>query len=50
MGAHATPEAWATQGGHARAVAHEGGFHDILNDTMHRTVAREMADFVLEVT
>jgi hypothetical protein len=31
-------------------VVHDGAFHDILNDTVHGAAARDIADFVLELT
>ncbi len=33
----------------ARAVSYDGAYHDILNDTVHRRVAAEIGDFVLDV-
>lgn len=50
--AFAPPERAAELAAHmpaARAIAHEAALHDIINDTIHRVVAGEIADFVLAI-
>lgn len=43
-------EALAARMSRARVSVYDGARHDIVNDTVHRAVAREIADFVIENT